>query len=178
MKKPAIKSKRICVVCGTEFNGTGSAITCDGRCRTRLARIKDAKKRPEFLLVAKSNGQKLPDFNAPKRVKFKKGEKKQKAAKIIESKINYVTPTPESYDAPPLSFPVIDEMGQFQVVKEQTPTDRFKIMAKISELERKIKEIEKEPMPPRMLPKQHALYRSMKADPLKDEIKELEKLIQ
>lgn len=68
------KTKKICVVCGKEFEGTDAAQSCGAACRVKLSRLKAANKRPEFMLMAKGRGQKIPDLNAPKGVKLEKGQ--------------------------------------------------------------------------------------------------------
>lgn len=138
------KRNRICLVCGKEFRGIASANTCSPSCRVELARLKAAQKRPEFILMAKGKGQKIPDLNAPKRLKFKKGEKKPKP-EIPVSKIEYATPTESSFDGGKVEAVIFDEPGQVEKIKPMTELEK---LSKKSELEKQIREINSEPAKP------------------------------
>lgn len=166
-KREALKNKKMCVVCGEEFLGTSGKITCSGRCRSILARLKKANKRPEYILMAKGKGQKIPDLNAPKRLKFKRGETKQKPKiEIPEEKINFVTPTAESYDGSKLNHVIADEARQYEVPKKELT--HFEKLAHNDKIDREIKDLERLTMPVGMLPKQWGLKKSMMADDLKE----------
>lgn len=159
----------VCIVCGKEFKGAASAITCSGACRFELARLKKANQRPSFLLIAKGKGQKIPDLNAPKRLKFKKGEKK-KNYEILESKIEWAAPTKESYDAKSISRFVLDEVGKTEIAEPLTKEQK---LSKIAELNEEIRKIEKESLPPGMLPKRHFLDKAMRIDAINELKKQL-----
>lgn len=60
--KETRKGLKICLVCGIDFSGTNAAQTCSTKCRTRMSRMIADGKKPEFLLIAKSKGQKVPEF--------------------------------------------------------------------------------------------------------------------
>ena len=138
MEKERRKRDRICVVCGKEFKGTAASVTCSGSCRIELARLKKANKRPEFILVAKGKGQKIPDLNAPKRLKFKKGEKKSIVDWVYKNIVISET-TKESFDGEKINPYLQDEAGQMEIPKELTKEQK---MIKIAELNKRL-EIEK-----------------------------------
>lgn len=165
------KTPKICVVCGKVFEGTESAQSCSPSCRVRLVRLKAANKRPEFILMAKSKGQKIPDLNAPKRLKFKRGEK-MKRELPLESEINFSVPTLKSYDGKKLDNITVDESAMFA-----TPLTHEQIWAKIDELEKEKKEAKDEKMPPGMLVRRWALVRDSKVQDIQDGIDKLKKLI-
>jgi len=137
MKKKTRKTAKICLVCGEEFLGTAAAQTCSGACRVTLSRIKAAKKRPEFLLMAKGKGQKIPDLNAPKRLKFKKGEKKS-APEMLESKVNYAPADEKSFDGKELMNYTLDEIGKTEPAKPMTKEQKDRM---IFDLEKRIDEV-------------------------------------
>jgi predicted nucleic acid-binding Zn ribbon protein len=165
----ARKTKRICVVCGKEFEGTAAAQTCSGACRTALARIKEAKKRPEYILMAKGKGQKIPDLNAPKRLTFAKGEKKANGSSkgllhLIESSNlpKYEPMTTERFKEIKWTAETIDEPT---LTKEQK-------LEKIAELEKKKKAISSRNVMGGS-PKAAALQKAMEIDAIDEEIEKL-----
>lgn len=169
----ARKTKKICLVCGNDFNGTAAAQTCSGACRIALSRIKHSKKRPEYILIAKGKGQKIPNLNAPKGLRFKKGEKKKKPdLEILESKIEYKTPTPESYDAEKMDIIKHDELGQWQEV-EVRPLTEIEKLTKIGELERSLNAVDRETMPVGMMPKMFGLIKADKKKEIQEQINKL-----
>lgn len=107
----------------------------------------DEDKKPEFYLIAKSKGQKVPDF--PK-VKVKNLNKPSTGS---NQKIEIPIAQNESIDIPELT-------------KEQKAD-------KIRELESQIKKIEKESLPAGMLPKAHILNKEMRIDEIKEQIQNL-----
>lgn len=82
----ARKTNKMCLVCGNQFMATASGQTCSGACRVSLKRIIDSGKKPDFYLVAKSKGQKVPDLLVEKLAKKSKSEKpKEKpVAEVVE----------------------------------------------------------------------------------------------
>lgn len=56
------KKNKICLVCGSDFLGIESAITCKPSCRTYMSRLIAKGKRPEFYFIAKGKGQKVPEL--------------------------------------------------------------------------------------------------------------------
>lgn len=127
------KVKRVCVVCGKEFEGTEASQSCTPSCRVKLARLKKAGKRPEYILIAKSKGQKIPDLNAPKGLRFKKGEKKSRPPLVIAN-IDFKAPDEEAYDGKRLASSIMDEMPQMQT--SLTVDQKLKLK---EELEKEIK---------------------------------------
>jgi len=164
------KTQKICIVCGKTFEGTEAAQSCGATCRTRLVRIKAANKRPEYILIAKSKGQKIPDLSAPKRLKFKKGEKKgiplPKDFKEV-SVIRYVTPASDSYDGKRLDELTADEIGMFPKVE---PLTNEQIWATIDELNRELAAAKNEKMPPGMLVRMWALKKDTKVSGIQEKI--------
>ncbi len=137
-KREALKTKRICVACGEEFLGTAGKLTCSGRCRSIVARLKKANKRPSFMVMAKSNGQKIPDLSAPKRLRYKKGEK-MKRPELPTGIIDYKETTESSFDGEEITTLILDELGQFEKAVELTKEAKT---AKIYELEQKLKVVQ------------------------------------
>jgi len=56
-------TSKICLVCGKDFKGTAAKMTCSPACRTAMSRIFVEGKKPEYYFIAKSKGQKVPEFN-------------------------------------------------------------------------------------------------------------------
>ncbi|HRP30509.1 MAG TPA: hypothetical protein PKV73_01390 [Agriterribacter sp.] len=168
MAREIMKKDKICLVCGITFKGIASAQTCTPACRTALLRIKNAGKRPEYIQMAKGKGQKIPDLNAPKRLKFKKGEKKQKP-ELLESGIIFAAPTPESYDGPPTSSFILDEVGAMP--HTPSPMTKEQIFAYNLEINKQIEAIRKEPLPPGMLVRAHTLNKETRIDNLQKLLK-------
>lgn len=169
-KREPLKSKKICPACGEEFFGTAGKITCSGRCRSIVARLKAAQKRPEFLLMAKGKGQKIPDLNAPKRLLFKKGEKKPKP-EFLDSKVVYTVPDEKAFDGKELKGYTLDEPGQFEIPKELTKEEKF---TKRMELEKELKKVEgRNHGFGDGHPKMFALEKAAKISKIKEEIEKL-----
>jgi len=74
MRKQTRKSSKICLVCGKDFKGTAAAQSCGNACRVFLHRLLAAGKRPEFYLIAKSKGQKVPDISGASKILGKKND--------------------------------------------------------------------------------------------------------
>lgn len=168
-RKETRKIKVTCLVCGKEFEGTAASLTCSGSCRIALSRIKAAKKRPEFLLMAKTKGQKIPDLNAPKRLKFKKGEKKRKS-EILETEIVYAITTPKSYDAPKMSAIIMDEIGAFGIAPKLTKEQKLELLNELNKQLYKLKE-EKSPMSGN--PRMWRLQQDVKISELQEQLNQL-----
>lgn len=77
------KKTKLCLVCGEEFLGTNGKMTCSGACRTEMSRLLSSGKKPEYWMIVKSKGQKVPNF-------FKSATKDKKPIeeknKVIEQK--------------------------------------------------------------------------------------------
>lgn len=156
----ARKTSKICLVCGEEFLGTDGKMTCKDACRSAMSRMVAKGKKPEYWVIAKSKGQKIPLF-------FPKPKKKDKQERI-ETKINYKENTKESYDAEPLSFLTMDEVGQTApfLTKEQ-------IAIEVTKLEGQIKTVKMEKCPMNKHPKMFILEQEVKEAELQDKIDKL-----
>ena len=60
-RKDTRKTFKICLVCGEQFKGIASKMTCSNACRTAMSRIYAEGKNPPYYLIAKMNGQKVPE---------------------------------------------------------------------------------------------------------------------
>lgn len=136
------------MVCGKEFQGTKAAFTCSGACRTAMSRILAEGGKPEYWLIAKGKGQKLPST-------FFKTEPKKEAEKQQVKE-------PPKVEAEKTDNSLPDE----PLTKEQR--DR-----KIYDLEKKITETERQQCPLNQHPKSFKLNQQVKIEELKDEIYEL-----
>jgi len=149
------KSK-ICPVCGKTFEGTAKAQMCGSTCRGRLRRMLEVGGKPEYYVMAKSKGQKLPSLEWPKTKK---------------PKIDFKPTTEDSFNGEKVSETLIlDEVGTFGDYRQPELTKEQKL-AKISELNEEIKKINAEELPPGMLPKRHTLEKAMKIDSINEQIK-------
>ena len=188
MAREIKKKDRICIVCGKPFKGIASAQTCTPACRIDLVRLKEAGKRPEFLLMAKGKGQKIPDLNAPKRIKYAKGEKAaekliaeitsepkfNEAAKkafndlltLGRAKIQYAESTPESFDGGRVDRAVMDEVGCMP-----PPMTKEQIWTHNAEINKQIEEETKRDCPLTAHPKTFKLMQEVKIDELKKLLK-------
>ncbi len=147
------------MVCGKDFEGTKAAFTCSGACRIEMHRLVKDGKKPDFWLIAKTKGQKIPLF-------FPKA-KKQEKEEPLRSQIKYAEITPKSYDAPKL-VEVIDEVPQTPILtKEQKQGEIFK-------LNMQIRDIQKEECPLREHPKRFKMGQESRIDEIKEKIKSLE----
>ena len=158
------KKTKICLVCGKDFLGNEAAFTCGTACRTYMSRLLKKGKKPEFWLMAKNKGQKIPlFFQSPKK---KEPEKK------LETKIHYKETTKESYDAEPLSNLIMDEVGQ-----TATPMTKEQIAIEVSKLNAQIEAIVKEKCPMNKHPKMFVLEQEMKKSDLEEKINLLNDII-
>jgi len=169
MKKESRKTDKICVVCGNGFKGTAAAKTCSPACRTALARIKAAHKRPEFILLAKSKGQKIPDLNAPKGVRLKKGEKKKKVVVVTDLSDKELTQQGMAASESSLE----KTWGKDEPISEVPILTKEQKTAKISELEKQIDKIKAEKSPMAGNPKIFILNQSMRIDEIQEQIQGL-----
>lgn len=151
------KVSKMCLVCGNEFKGTEGRFTCGNACRTAMSRMLANGKKPEYWLLAKNKGQKVPLF-------FKRTEPK-KPEKHLDSNIEYSKTTPKSYDSDKISFAKIDEVALIEQPKVLTLQEKFYHNA---EIDKKIALEKNRQLTPGMHPK---LFR-MQQDDL---IAELEK---
>lgn len=151
------KTNKICLVCGTEFKGTEARFTCGNACRTAMSRMLSKGKKPEFWVLAKSKGQKIPLFFQKPIIKIKEPS--------FESKIDFVESKPESYNSEKISFAKIDEAGLVEPPKVLTLQEKLGHNAK---LDIRINEEKRKDCPKNIHPK---LFR-MQQD---DIIAELEK---
>lgn len=145
---------KMCLVCGKDFLGNRAAFTCGTACRTYMSRDLKNGKKPEYWLLAKSKGQKIPDWNKPKQAKQK--EKVVTETKVEETK------------------QVLPELPKAKV--EITLT-KEQIVAKISELNRTLAEVKKEKSPLIGHPKTWILKQEVKISDLEEQILELQSQI-
>ena len=157
-------TSKICLVCGKDFLGTDGKMTCGDACRNAMSRMVAKGKKPEFWLIAKGKGQKIPLF-------FPKPKKKAKD-KNLEPKIDYKKTTKESYDAEPLSNLIMDEVGQ-----TAPPMTKEQIAIEVSKLNAQIEAIVKEKCPMNKHPKMFVLEQEMKKSDLEEKINLLNGII-
>lgn len=170
MARQEIKKDRICIVCGKVFKGIASANTCTPACRAILVRLKKDGKRPEFILMAKGKGQKIPDLNAPKRLKFKKGEKRPKP-EVLEKEIKFAPTTEKSFDGEKVDVVVLDEIGQVEVPKELTPDQKWALKR---ELEDRLKKVQdRKHQPGGIHPKIFAMNKEAEINEIQEQINKL-----
>lgn len=101
MARDSIKKTKTCLVCGTEFKGIETANTCGSACRTTLSRLLKKGKKPQYWLIAKNKGQKLPLFFAAPMKKEDNKPEPEKPPVIPESdKKVYDSPPPENKLSP------------------------------------------------------------------------------
>lgn len=141
----ARKTSKICLVCGKDFDGTAAKMTCSDACRTAMFRMASVGKKPEFYLIAKSKGQKVPNF----------GKKK-------EAVVPTITEAPKEINKEPIA-----------VIKEPELTKEQK-MAKIQELEKEITNIGRERCPSNQHPKTFILNQEIRISDIKDQINKLQ----
>lgn len=167
MKSEHWKKDRLCPVCGKTFKGTAKAQVCGSTCRGRLKRLIETGQKPEYYMMAKSKGQKVPLLFSRQ-----KTQKEQAEELPIGNKIEYAATTPESYNAPPLqSWIIMDEVGH-----TPPPPTKEQIWEMKAELEKQKKTISER----NILggnPKAHALQKSMEIDKINDQIDNLNKLL-
>jgi hypothetical protein len=150
MRKETRKTTKICLVCGEDFKGTAAAQVCGNACRVALKRILDADKKPEFWLLAKNKGQKLP-------LVFGVTPKK-KETKLADVDVPITPITPESLD--------IEKPTEPELTKEQK-------LAKIAQLSNQIDTVRKEQCPQRMHPKTFQLNKEIRISDIETEIEQL-----
>lgn len=137
----------MCLVCGKDFLGNKAAFTCGTACRTYMSRDLKNGKKPEFWLVAKGKGQKMPDWDKKtKSIEPKKEEPKEVKVEIAE-------------------LPKVEP--EIKLTKEQ-------IISKISELERKKFTVRGETCPKDKHPKMWALLKDDKVAEIDAEITQLQ----
>lgn len=173
MKTEHWKKDLICPVCGITFKGTMKAQVCGSTCRGRLSRILEAGKKPEFYLLAQTKGQKLPPLDAEKRLVFKKTPVAKKVEEqTLDQSIQYKKSEDLAYDGGRSSMFIMDEVGQMPPIQ---PLTKEVILLIISAHEKEIAAIEKESLPPGMMPKSHVLNKEIRIDEIKDKIEKLRK---
>jgi hypothetical protein len=153
----ARKVSKICLVCGNDFKGTEGKFTCGNACRTAMSRMLANGKKPEYWILAKSKGQKIPLF-------FPKGTIKKREQPLI-SKVDFKESSEKSYDAPINPNPILDEPTFIKIEKVLTFKEKIGHNTK---LDIQINEEKRKECPKNMHPK---LFR-MQQDDL---ISELEK---
>ena len=162
----ARKTTKLCPVCGKEFKGTDGKITCSNACRTAASRMLAKGKKPEFWLIAKSKGQKLPIvFNGPIPSVVKPKKEDFNGSVNLTAKIDYTTTIPESYDSPLKSAYLLEEVESTEPPKELKWEQK---MAFNAEIDRKISEERNKKHQTGMHPRQFRLQQE-------DKIAELEK---
>ena len=177
MKSEHWKKDLICPVCGKTFQATMKAQVCGSTCRGRLARILEAGKKPEFYLLAQTKGQKLPDLDAKSILRFAKPttkKDKESEEQKLNTIIQYTKPEVDAYDGVGASRFIMDEVGAMPPVQ---PLTKESILIIISQYEKEIAAIEKETLPPGMMPKAHILNKEIRIDEIRDKIEALRKQI-
>ena len=149
------KKDKVCPVCGKTFKGTAKAQVCGSTCRSRLKRLIEAGGKPEYYLIAKGKGQKVPDLT---------GVKKPKTPSPFEKTIWFSKPTIESFDGSATEVAKIDEIGILPKVMSAE-----QIYVHNAEIDKKIAEIGKEPLPHGIMPRAHKLNREIRIDELKSQ---------
>lgn len=144
------------MVCGKEFKGTASAQNCSGACRTAMSRMLAIGKKPEFWILAKSKGQKVPLFFAGK-------TEKPVVMKSEAPNINYQKSTAESYDGKRLGKEVFDELPLVAVLKPVSPEQR-------QEIEKEILKIQREECPTNTHPKMFRLQKEVRISELQEKL--------
>ncbi len=147
MRKETRKTTKICLVCGEDFKGTAAAQVCGNACRVALKRILDADKKPEYWLLAKNKGQKLP-------LVFGVTPKK-KETKLADIDVPITPITSESLD--------IEKPTEPELTKEQK-------LAKKIQLTEQIKSIKKEKLPPGMMVRQFTLTQEVRVSEIEEQI--------
>lgn len=158
------KTDKTCVVCGVTFKGTAGRITCKEACRTALHRIMKSGKKPDYWLIAKSKGQKMPLlFSGPK-------PKNPTAEPKIEKEIKFAKITEKSFSGEKAPKYVVNEIALFPspqlLTKEQ-------VLSQISKMEAQKVAISKEQSPVGVHPKMARFDREDRISNLDDLIKEL-----
>lgn len=147
-------TNKICLVCGKEVMGTESKLTCSTSCRTALSRMIAKGKKPEFWLIAKGKGQKIPSF---------KPQEKKKVIKEVAESIEYLELPPDILESPLANFVPTENMA---LTKEQ-------VEAKINELTKQISVLERQGCPLGQHPKMFKLNQEVKVDELKAQLNQL-----
>lgn len=146
------KKTKMCLVCGKDFLGTEGAFTCGGSCRTMMSRLLANGKKPEFWLVAKNKGQKMPlVFSKPT----------PKKDKPNYPNIDFKPTTKDSYDAPPLEEIVTDKIGD--IPKPLTLDQK-------EDIRKQIKKINEERCPSNKHPKMFILEQEMRVSELEEKL--------
>jgi len=151
---------KICLVCGKEHEGTEAKITCSNACRTAMSRMLVNGKKPEYWLIAKGKGQKMPlTFTAPKIKKEKKQDRPN---------IKFTESTKESYDGSNTILDTFDEVGTTDI-----PLTKEQKLAKEIEIDKQISEIKRERCPNGVHPKSFKLTQEVKIEELKELLNQL-----
>jgi len=155
------KTDKTCVVCGEVFKGTAGRITCSGACRTALHRILKIGKKPDYWLIAKSKGQKMPLLFAGPRPKMKEAELP------LSSEIKYSPNTDASFNGPKISRYVMDEVGLTKIAEPLTKEQKE---SKKREIEALIAKTKKEECPMGKHPKMFVLAQEVKISELEEQL--------
>ena len=160
----ARKSTKICLVCGNEFKGTAAAFTCSGACRTAMSRILADGKKPEYWLVAKTKGQKLPLI-------FSKPSPKPKVEWKAEN-IQFIASKEAHYDGGSHKPYLQDEVGLMpppppELTKEQK-------LVQIAELTVEMNKVKNQSCPSNQHPKTFKLMQEMKISEFQELIQSLQ----
>jgi predicted nucleic acid-binding Zn ribbon protein len=145
------KSLKICVVCGKDIEGTEAKITCSSACRTALCRMIARGRKPEFWLIAKGRGQKLPSFNK---------KEKGKVIKDVVKNIEYIELPTNILESPIANFVPYENI---KLTKEQ-------LEVKINSINKQILDLERESCPLGQHPRLFKLSQEVEIDKLKEYI--------
>lgn len=148
----------MCVVCGKEFFGTEGRNTCGGSCRTKMSRLRQRNKKPEYWILAKSNGQKMPNFDRQPEM-YRKEKKPQIKTEIISS---------VKFEKPIIEIPPV---VKYEKPISEIPKKELTVFEKIAhnaDIDRKIKTEKDKSSPPGIHPRMFRLQQD-------DIVKELEK---
>jgi len=144
-------TNKICLVCGKEVKGTESKITCSTACRTALCRMVAKGRKPEFWLIAKGKGQKLPSFNK---------KEKGKVIKDVVKNIEYIELPTNILESPITEFTPPENI---KLTKEQ-------LEIKINSINKQILDLERGSCPLGHHPRLFKLSQEVEIDKLKESI--------
>ncbi len=151
------KRLKICLVCGRDHEGTEAKITCSTACRSAMSRMLAKGKKPEYWLIAKSKGQKIPLFFAAPKIKKEKQEDRLN--------IKFTESTEESYDGNKLDRYVLDEIGLTEPMQSLTTEQK---LAKEVEINNRIAKIKREVCPNGQHPKHFKLTQEVRIEELNE----------
>lgn len=98
------KKDLICPVCGNGFKGTAKATMCSSTCRTRLYRMLGAGQKPQYLVQAQLNKQKLPKIEGKLKVDPQAAIRELEAKMKHNERINRLIEEEKKKPMPPGTF--------------------------------------------------------------------------